>query len=147
MSLRNQIPHHAHDTKTSVHSYWYVRAYCWALGRSITAHHLIGCLHTLVNVLSIGRWQLQRKASNTFSAGPAGPCNLVVTHYSAELSLTKNSFWNYVISTENNMEFRCVQTQINIILKKIIYLYYLGFDRASREGPAGPDGPPLNLLI
>ena len=55
------------------------------------------------NVLSNERWQLQRKASNTFSAGPAGPCNLAVMRYSAEISLTKKklfSFWNY----EKNMK-------------------------------------------
>jgi hypothetical protein len=41
------------------------------------------------------------------------------------------------------LELRCVQTQINVILEKIMYIYYFDFDRASREGPAGPDGPPL----
>ena len=44
------------------------------------------------------------------------------------------------------MELRCVQTQINIILKKIISIYYLDFDRSSREGPAGPDSPSLIMI-
>ena len=29
------------------------------------------------------------------------------------------------------------------VLKHNIYICYFDFDRASREGPAGPDGPPL----
>jgi hypothetical protein len=48
-------------------------------------------------------WQLQRKGSNTFSGGPAGPCKLAVMRYSAEFSITKKkrfSFWNYVVSIE-----------------------------------------------
>ena len=96
------------------------------------------------NLLSNGRWQLQRKASNTFSAGPAGPCNLAVMCYSAELSLTKKrfSFWNYVVSTEKNMELRCVQTQINGILKKIMYIYILfRFWQGQQRRPCWPWRP------
>ena len=37
------------------------------------------------------------------------------------------------------MELICIQTQINVTLKKkkSIYIHYLDFDMASREGPAG----------
>ena len=44
---------------------------------------------------------------------------------------------------KKKMELKCVQTQMNIILKKKnIYIISI-FDRASREGPDGPDDPPL----
>ena len=33
---------------------------------------------------------------------------------------------------------------INIYIYIYIYIYYLDFVRASREGPAGPDGPRLS---
>jgi hypothetical protein len=66
---------------------------------------------------------------------------------SSALQKKRFSFWNYVVSTEKNMELRCVQTQINIILKKIISIYYLDFDRSSREAPAGPDGPPVRICL
>ena len=39
---------------------------------------------------------------------------------------------------KENMELRCVQTKMYVILKKIIYTHYFDFERASREGPAGP---------
>ena len=67
--------------------------------------------------------------------------------YSAELSLTKKTVFLLELCTEKNMELRCVQTQINIILKKIISIYYLDFDRSSREAPAGPDGPPVRICL
>ena len=43
------------------------------------------------------------------------------------------------------MELICTQTQINVTFekKKSIYIHCLDFDMASREGPAGHDGPPL----
>ena len=34
--------------------------------------------------------------------------------------------WNYVVRTEKNMELRCVQTQINVILKINKYIYVTG---------------------
>ena len=49
--------------------------------------------------------------------------HVAVMRYLAGLSLTKKkrfSFWNYVVSIEKNMELRCVQTQINVTLNKII---------------------------
>ena len=48
---------------------------------------------------------------------------------------------------KENMELRCVQTKMYVILKKIIYTHYFDFERASREGPAGPDGPPPLICI
>ena len=68
-------------------------------GRSITIHkNLIGWWHTSVKLLSNGRRQLQWKASNTSSAGPAGPWSCDALFSSAQPYKKMFSFWNCIVT-------------------------------------------------